>query len=120
MVEPDGSTMLLLIALKAGTGNMVCLSSWLITKDIMSKNIPDFNGFPTDNSSSTNLKYDIIASKFMIGVENHQKKNNQKLTLPISLGLVSIILQSAIAVIIITAFVVNWIYKKLSERNQTA
>lgn len=39
----------------------------------MNKNFPDFGGFPTDNSSSTNLKYDIIASKFMTGIENHER-----------------------------------------------
>ena len=37
-------------------------------------NMPNLNDFPTDNSSSTNLKYDIIAGKFMNGVERHQRQ----------------------------------------------
>ncbi|MCO6163957.1 hypothetical protein [Flavobacterium sp. NRK F7] len=37
-------------------------------------NKTSFNDFfPTDNSSRTNLKYDLVASKFMTGVENHQR-----------------------------------------------
>lgn len=35
----------------------------------------DFNNFfPTDNSSRTNLKYDLVASKFVTGLENHQMR----------------------------------------------
>jgi hypothetical protein len=30
--------------------------------------------FKTDNSSKTNLHYDLVASKFMTGIENHQRK----------------------------------------------
>ncbi len=37
-------------------------------------NKADFKSFfPTDNSSSTNLKYDLVASKFMTGIENHKR-----------------------------------------------
>ncbi|WP_171972482.1 hypothetical protein [Mucilaginibacter polytrichastri] len=38
-------------------------------------NLPNLNGFPTDNSPNTQLKYDIMASKFMTGIENHHKRN---------------------------------------------
>jgi len=40
----------------------------------MNDSMPNLNGFPTDNSSSTNLKYDIVASKFMTGIRNHQMR----------------------------------------------
>jgi len=35
----------------------------------------NLNGFPTDNLPSTQLKYDIVASKFMTGIHNHHKLN---------------------------------------------
>lgn len=34
-------------------------------------NFKDF--YPVDNSSRTNLHYDLVASKFMTGIENHQR-----------------------------------------------
>jgi len=43
--------------------------------------LTNLNGFPTDNLPSTQLKYDIVASKFMTGIENHHKRNA-----PVSLG----------------------------------
>lgn len=37
------------------------------------KKTNDFKDFlPVDNSMSTNTYYDLVASKFMTGVENHQ------------------------------------------------
>jgi hypothetical protein len=36
--------------------------------------------FPTDNLPSTQLKYDIVASKFMTGIENHHKRNAPSIT----------------------------------------
>jgi len=30
--------------------------------------------FKTDNSSKTNLHYDLVASKYMTGIENHKRK----------------------------------------------
>ncbi|MFC6095621.1 hypothetical protein ACFPVY_03095 [Flavobacterium qiangtangense] len=40
----------------------------------MNTHIPNFNGFPTDNSSSTNFKYDLIASKMMTRIQNRQRR----------------------------------------------
>lgn len=38
------------------------------------KKANDFKDFfPVDNSMSTNTYYDLVASKFMTGVENHQR-----------------------------------------------
>lgn len=44
----------------------------------MRNTLSNLNGFPTDNSPSTQLKYDIVASKFMNGIESHQKKESTK------------------------------------------
>ena len=74
----------------------------------MSKNIPDFSGFPLDNSSSTNLKYDILASKFMTGIENHQRR---KTTLPSS----GIVLYLVGAVLELTAFLILIIFVGLKR-----
>ncbi|MFP5436391.1 MAG: hypothetical protein ACLGH8_01225 [Bacteroidia bacterium] len=41
----------------------------------MKNTLPNLNGFPTDNAPSTQLKYDIIASKFMTGIHNYQRRN---------------------------------------------
>ena len=39
------------------------------------KNRTSFNDFfPTDNSSRTNIKYDLVACKLITGVENYQRK----------------------------------------------
>lgn len=38
------------------------------------KNFNDF--FPTDNSSKTNLHYDLVASKFLTGIESHQRRQH--------------------------------------------
>lgn len=38
-------------------------------------NKQDFNNFfPTDNSSKTNMHYDIVASKFLNSIESQQRK----------------------------------------------
>lgn len=78
----------------------------------MNKNFSDFGGFPTDNSSSTNLKYDIIASKFMTGVENHKKRTTTTPSFRESFGLLGAILQLFAAIFIILVFIVNWIYRR--------
>ena len=79
----------------------------------MNKNTPDFWGLPTDNSSSTNLKYDIIASKFMTGIGNHKKYNSpissQSLLLELIIELVKIML----GFIILLVLVLHWIYKQI-------
>lgn len=38
------------------------------------QNFNDF--FPTDNSSKTNLHYDLVASKFLNGIESHQRRQH--------------------------------------------
>lgn len=112
MVEPSGSIMLLLIALNAGTGNTDFLSSWLITKDIMSKNIPDFSGFLTDNSSSTNLKYDIITSKFMTGIQNHERRSATVQFSGIVLYLIGAVLELALAIVVLIFVGLRWVWKR--------
>lgn len=104
--------MLFLSLVKAGTGNMGCLSSWLIIKEIMNKNIPDFSGLPTDNSSSTNLKYDIISSKFMSGIENHNRNNLPVPLFSASFGLIGAVLQLFVAIVILLGLALRWIWKQ--------
>jgi hypothetical protein len=72
----------------------------------MNNDLPNLNGFPTDNLPSTQLKYDIVASKFMTGIENHQQSNA-----PVGFGALGIgaaVLQGMVTLVI--AFCVfGWI-----------
>lgn len=66
------------------------------------------NYYPTDNSSKTNLHYDIIASKFMVGIENHQKKNARY-----NISIISVIFNIVGAVIQFGVLIVILIYRFL-------
>ena len=80
-------------------------------------NKQDFNSFfPTDNSSRTNLKYDLVASKFVTGIENHQMRqyhNSQSTTF--LFRIIGGIFQIAIGVIIFSFGLLKTIYKALSK-----
>ena len=74
-------------------------------------NKQDFNNFfPTDNSSRTNVHYDIVASKFMTGIENHQrsKQNSSE-----SLILVKAFIQFGLGIILFGFALLRHIYFKL-------
>jgi hypothetical protein len=57
------------------------------------------NGFPTDNIPSIQLKYGIVTSKSMIGVENHHKRSALE-SLINNHELISGVLQRLIALIL--------------------
>jgi len=78
----------------------------------MSNHTPNFNGFPTDNSSSTNLKYDLIASKFMTGVDNHNKRKASTLPIGASLGIFGVIIKIVISFVVLIGLALHWILKK--------
>jgi hypothetical protein len=61
--------------------------------------IPNLNGFPTDNSPSTQLKYNIIASKLMTGIQNHQRRNAPVISN--DLGLIGVVLKGLVALIVL-------------------
>jgi len=77
----------------------------------MTDNVPNLNGFPTDNSSSTQLKYDIVASKFMTGIQNHQMRNAPSPSVGIVFSLIGAVLRMVIALVVIFAFGIRWIWK---------
>lgn len=79
----------------------------------MNNSMPNLNGFPTDNSPSTQLKYDIIASKFMAGIENHQKRNAPAPSPMAVFGLVGAVLQGMVALLVLLVAVVHWVCKRL-------
>lgn len=74
--------------------------------------MPNLSGFPTDNSSSTNVKYDIIASKFMTGIENHQKRNTSSSSIGIIFYLVVGLVHLVFALIFFLLVGLRWICKK--------
>lgn len=79
--------------------------------------MPDFNSFPTDNSSTTNLKYDIIASKFMTGIENHRRRNAPASTSSVEVVfyLIGAVLQLALAILVMVVVALHWIWKSLKN-----
>lgn len=79
----------------------------------MGKNMPDFSGFPTDNSSSTNLKYDIIASKMMTGIENHRRRKSHGLPVTEGFGLIDAVLEGAVAIVVLVFVGIGWILGKI-------
>ncbi|AXG73850.1 hypothetical protein DVK85_06195 [Flavobacterium arcticum] len=78
----------------------------------MNNQIPNFNGFPTDNSSSTNLKYDIIASKMMIGMRNHQMRTAPAPNVGFVFEIMGAVLQMIVALVVILIIGITLIYKK--------
>jgi len=73
---------------------------------------PNLNGFPTDNSPSTQLKYDIVASKFMTGIHNHNKRN-APISLSNDLGLIGAVLKGLVALVVMIIAGIWWALKKL-------
>jgi hypothetical protein len=84
----------------------------MANNNLMKDNIPNLNGFPTDNSPSTQLKYDIVASKFMTGIHNHHKRN-ASVSLSNNLGLIRAVLKGIVALIIMLIAGIWWTFKKL-------
>ena len=78
----------------------------------MSNHTSNFNGFPTDNSSSTNLKYDLIASKFMTGIENHNKHRSCKPPIIEGFGIIGSILEGLAILIMLIVLAIGWVLKK--------
>lgn len=79
----------------------------------MTNNVPNLNGFPTDNSSSTNLKYDIVASKFMNGMQNHQMRTAPAPSIGIVFSIIGAVLQMVVALVVMLFVGVRWIWKRL-------
>lgn len=77
------------------------------------------NFFPTDNSSSTNLHYDIVASKLMVGIENHQKKSTCTNTSSISaiFYLIGTIIQLFVIVIVFAIGCLGFLYQYVTKPN---
>lgn len=67
--------------------------------------------FPTDNSPSTQLKYDIIASKFTAALHNHNRRNAPSNPM-VSFGLVGAVLEGVVAVVVIGFIGLRWVWKK--------
>lgn len=79
----------------------------------MNNSIREFNGFPTDNSSSTNLKYEIIASKFMTGIQNHERRSAPSQSSGVAIYLIGAMLELALAILVMAFVGLRWIWKRL-------
>lgn len=67
----------------------------------MSNNKDFIDFFPTDNSVTTNLKYDLIASKMMTGMQNHQRRIAPSPSVGIVFRVVSVIIKIIVSLLII-------------------
>lgn len=76
-------------------------------------NKTDFqNFFPTDNSSRTNLHYDLVASKFMTGIENHRRTQyNNSASNSAVLPLIVAIIQIFIGAVVVVFGILKFIFK---------
>ncbi|MGQ2985377.1 hypothetical protein [Flavobacterium sp.] len=85
----------------------------------MTDNTQNLNGLPTDNSPSTQLKYDIVASKFMAGIESHQRRNAPAPSPMGAFGLVGAVLQGVVALVVIgRGFGVVGLEKVIKQQRQ--
>ena len=75
----------------------------------------NLNGFPTDNRPSTQIKYDIAASKFMTGISNHDKRNATS-SIANDLGLVGTVLQIIVSLLVIIGAALHWVWKRLLKK----
>jgi len=58
------------------------------------------------------LKYDIVASKFMTGIENHQMRNAPSPSVGIVFRLIGTVLQMVVALVMILFISIRWIWKR--------
>lgn len=76
----------------------------------INKDIHDF--FPTDNSATTNLKYNLIASKMMTGMQNHQMRTAPAPSVGIVFGIIGAVLQMVVALVVMLFFGVRLTWKR--------
>lgn len=78
-------------------------------------NKADFqNFFPVDNSSRTNLHYDLVASKFITGIENHQRtKYHNSASSSAVFPLIGAIVQIVFGLVVVIFGILKFIFKSL-------
>lgn len=76
-------------------------------------NKTDFqNFFPVDNSSRTNLHYDLVASKFMTGIENHRRTQyNNSASVSGVFSLIGAIIQILIGAMVLVFGILKLVFK---------
>ncbi len=80
----------------------------------MSNKVDFRNFFPVDNTSRTNGHYDLVASKFMTGVENHQRtRYNNSVSNSAILPLIGALIQIAVGALILIYGILKFIFKSL-------
>lgn len=78
-------------------------------------NKSDFKSFfPVDESSKTNLHYDLVASKFMTGIENHKRTQyNNSISNSAIIPLIGAIIQIFIGAVVLVFGILKFIFKSL-------
>lgn len=77
----------------------------------MSQNKDFQDLFPTDTSPSTNLKYDLISSKMMTGMQNHQMRNAPAPSVGIAFSIIGAVLQMVVALVVMLFVLVKRAFK---------
>jgi hypothetical protein len=67
---------------------------------------------PTDNSSTTNLRYDIVVGKLIKSARGHQLRNAPATSTTVAFGLISAILQGLIALAVLVICGIVYIFKQ--------
>lgn len=76
----------------------------------MSNNKDFYNFFPTDNSATTNLKYDLIVSKMMTGMRN-QRRTAPTPSVGIVFGIIGAVLHMVVALMMMFFVGIRWVWK---------
>ena len=71
--------------------------------------MPNLDDFPRDNSSSTNLKYDIIASKFMTRIRNHESRTAPAPSGGVVFYLIGAVVELVWAILVMAFIGLRWI-----------
>ena len=75
-------------------------------------NFKDF--YPVDNSSRTNLHYNLVASKFMTGIENHKRTQyNNHASNSAIFPLIGAFIQIGVGALLLIFAILKFIYKSL-------
>jgi len=74
----------------------------------------DFHGFfLAYNSATTNLKYDLITSKMMTGMQNNQRRLVPAPSVGIVFNIIGAVLQMAVALVVMLFVGVRWIWRRV-------
>lgn len=82
----------------------------------MRNNLPILNGFPTDKQPSTRFNNDIIVSKFMTRIQNHQRCTAPTTLRVSDVGLIGTVLLGVLALVVLGGAMIYSVFGKDYKR----